>query len=115
MVKTKYTKAEVRKIVKELADALSAGRIVVDKIILYGSYANGNARDHSDIDLAVISPSFRGKSMLERQARLAAVLGKYLPIVEPVGYSTEDLENAESGTLLYQIKREGTVLIDRSQ
>jgi hypothetical protein len=63
----------------------------------------------------VISPSFRGKAILERQAELAVVLKKYLPIVEPVGYSTEDLENAESGTLLDQIKRSGTVLIDREQ
>jgi predicted nucleotidyltransferase len=54
MVKTKYTAVEIKKIIKSLAETLVANRIAVDKIILYGSYAKGTPRLHSDIDIAVI-------------------------------------------------------------
>ncbi len=31
-----------------------SNKIAVDKIILYGSYATGRPKEHSDIDIAVI-------------------------------------------------------------
>ncbi len=74
MVKTKYTAIEIRKIAKELAVLLTANKIIVDKIILYGSYAAGKPREHSDIDIAVISPSFKGKKILEIQESLACLI-----------------------------------------
>lgn len=110
MVKTKYTTTEIRKIVKILVETLTANRIAVDKIILYGSYASGNPRDHSDIDIAVISSSFKGKRILDIQEELARVFSKYLSIIEPVGYSTEDFRSAEPETLLGKIKRSGKIL-----
>ena len=110
MVKAKYTTTEIRKIAKALAKELEKNRIIVDKIILYGSYARGNPRDHSDIDLAIISPSFKAKKMLDIQAELARIFSKYLPIIEPIGYSSEDFQSAEPETLLGEIKRSGKVL-----
>lgn len=110
MVKAKYTRAEIRKIVKELVFSLSLNKIPVDKIILYGSYARGNPRDFSDIDIAIISPAFKGKKMLEIQADLAKIFSKYLSIIEPIGYSTEDFQLAEPETLLGEIKRSGEIL-----
>ena len=61
MVKAKYTTTEIKKIVKALVETLIANNIAVDKIILYGSQATGRPRNHSDIDIAVISPSFKGE------------------------------------------------------
>ncbi|MEW6215595.1 MAG: nucleotidyltransferase domain-containing protein [Nitrospirota bacterium] len=112
MVKAKYTTTEIRKVVKALVETLTASKIDVDKIILYGSYAKGTPRDHSDIDIAVISPSFKGKKLLEIQAELAKIFSKYLSIVEPVGYSSEDFQSAEPETLLGEIKRSGKVLYE---
>lgn len=110
MVKAKYTTTEIRKIAKALAKELERNRIIVDKIILYGSYARGNPHDHSDIDLVVVSPSFRGKKILDIQEELARVFSKYLPIIEPIGYSSQDFQTAEPETLLGEIKRSGKVL-----
>jgi predicted nucleotidyltransferase len=59
MVKEKYSLSEIKKIIKNLAKILTTNRIAVEKIILYGSYAKGNPRTHSDIDLAIISPDFK--------------------------------------------------------
>ena len=110
MVKAKYTKTEIRRIVNVLVKTLAVNKIDVDKIILYGSYAKGSQRDHSDIDIAIISPSFRGKKKLEVQAELARIFSKYLSIVEPVGYSSEDFQSAETESLLGEIKRTGRIL-----
>jgi len=110
MVKTKYTATEIRKIAKELVELLTTNKIIVDRIILYGSYAAGKPREHSDIDIAVISPSFKGKKILEIQERLADVFSKYLSIIEPVGYSSEDFRVSEPETLLGEIKKSGKVL-----
>lgn len=44
---------EVRKIVEEYAK-LVVQTMVVNKIILYGSYARGDYRINSDIDVAVV-------------------------------------------------------------
>lgn len=110
MVKKKYTTTEIRKIAKDLVKILIANKIDVDRIILYGSYAKGTPRYHSDIDIAIISPSFKGKKILETQAELARVLAKFLSIVEPVGYAVEDFQSAEPGTLLGEIKQYGKIL-----
>lgn len=110
MVKAKYTPAEIRKIANALAKELKRNKIIVDKIILYGSYARGNPHDHSDIDLVVISPSFKGKKRLDIQEELARVFSKYLSIIEPIGYSSKDFQSAEPETLLGEIKKSGKVL-----
>jgi predicted nucleotidyltransferase len=49
---------------------LTANSITVDKIVLYGSYAKGTPQPHSDIDLAVISPDFKGKKIMEYRRHL---------------------------------------------
>ena len=46
--------------------ALESKRIRIHKLILYGSYAQGKAREGSDIDVLVISDEFLGKSYWER-------------------------------------------------
>lgn len=110
MVKAKYTQAEIRKITKELVKLLTANKVAVDRIILYGSYATGKQRKHSDIDIAVISPSFKNKKIIDIQEELARAFSKYLSIIEPVGYSPEDFHSAEPETLIGEIKKSGKLL-----
>jgi len=115
MVKEKYTKTEIKKIIKGLVNALSENKIVVDKIILYGSYAKGNSRQHSDIDIAVISRSFKGKRIIDIQGDLAKASSKYLAVVEPIGYSTEDYRSAKMESLIGEIKKSGIILYSKSE
>ncbi len=110
MVKAKYTRTEIEKLIKAVAVELERNRIKVAKIILYGSYAKGNPRDHSDIDIAIISPSFKGKRLLAIQEQLSKALSKYLAVIEPIGYSSEDFQIAAPETLLGEIKRSGKIL-----
>lgn len=60
MGKRKITKKiilEIKKFKKE---------INADKIILFGSYARGEADEHSDIDLILVSKEFEGKDFHSR-------------------------------------------------
>ena len=110
MVKEKYTISEIKKIINNLAQTLIANRIAVEKIILYGSYAKGTPRAHSDIDLAIISPNFNGKKIFEIQATLARLLAQYLSAAEMVGYSSDEFRSASPDTFIGEIKRTGRVL-----
>ena len=51
------TKNQVRKIINEFVRALEPD-IKVERVILYGSYMRGKAEEWSDIDVAVLSPTF---------------------------------------------------------
>lgn len=44
-------------------------KIKIEKVVLFGSYAQGTATADSDIDLAVVSPDF-GKSLLREKMDL---------------------------------------------
>lgn len=41
-------------------------QFIIEKVIIFGSYAHKTATEHSDIDLAIISPEFGKKPLLER-------------------------------------------------
>ncbi len=105
------TKAEVRQLIEEYAEALSS-IITVDKIILYGSYADGHPTEWSDIDIAVISRDFEGKNRLDIQGMLAKRHVGCSSYLEPIGYSLEEYENAHHLTFLGEIKRTGLVIYE---
>lgn len=59
-------KSKIRKIVKYLSERLEDRGVDVSDIILFGSQARGDAKKDSDIDLIIISKSFRGKDIFAR-------------------------------------------------
>jgi predicted nucleotidyltransferase len=65
-------------LVERLRAALE-GRVEVRVAILYGSRARGQARDDSDVDLALLAP---GVDREELSARLSLALGLEVQIVE---------------------------------
>ena len=61
-------KTAVMSIVKKYADAV-IGEFSPNSIVLFGSYAKGNAREESDIDIGVIFNGFSG-DWLKTSSRL---------------------------------------------
>ncbi|HID43136.1 MAG TPA: nucleotidyltransferase domain-containing protein [Archaeoglobaceae archaeon] len=64
-----------------------------EKVILYGSYATGEATEDSDVDLLIIAPA--NERFFERMARVLALvrdLKKGIPI-EPIVLTEEEVEN----------------------
>jgi len=57
-----------KKITKEMIEGIRKFKkdVAVEKVILFGSYAAGNAKEHSDIDLILIGKKFRNKNFHSR-------------------------------------------------
>lgn len=115
MAETKLSQREIKKLIFLLVNDLEAQKIKVDKVILFGSYAQGTPKEFSDIDLAVISPSFARKNLFKIQEDLAKVLSKYLSRIEPIGYSPDQYESADSLSFLGEIKRTGKIIYPASR
>lgn len=96
------TKSEIKKIVNRYKKELEALGIFPKEIILYGSYASGNPRDESDIDLIVISDDFKNMSLRERLEILGIAAGRVFEPIEALGYTEEEIKN-KKGTFLEQI------------
>jgi len=81
----------------------------VEKVILYGSYARGDASDTSDIDLVVES---RGHL---RNRKIFALGGELLDVL-PVRVDVYDiLEIANPSTMYESIQKEGVIIYDDSR
>ncbi len=77
-------KEKVRQLVKEYSKLVVAN-MIVNKIILYGSYARGNARKDSDIDVAVVVPrSSISKDIIDDMAKLFKLRRNISTDIEPI-------------------------------
>lgn len=77
-------KEKVRRLVEEYAE-LVVSNMVVNKIILYGSYARGDFRKDSDIDVAVVVPrSSISDDILKDMAKLFKLRRSISNDIEPV-------------------------------
>ena len=77
-------KTKVKNLVEEYAK-LVVKNMIVNKIILYGSYARGDYRQDSDIDVAVVVPKNSvSKDILEDMAKLFKLRRNISTDIEPV-------------------------------
>jgi predicted nucleotidyltransferase len=102
-------KGQAIRVIKEFVNALKREGITIDRVILYGSYAKGNVRPDSDIDVAVISKNF-GKDRVEEGMTLFRIAGKIDPRLEPVPFSTKMYEKDTWIPLIYEIREKGEEL-----
>ena len=67
----------------------------IDKVYLYGSYANGTARWDSDVDLCFFSDSFTTQDIMEIIGKLFEIKRSYNEYVclEPNAFPTSELYN----------------------
>ena len=78
-----------------------------DKVLLYGSYATGNAKEESDIDIAVVFNGFQG-DWFRACTKLSRLTWKVNTSIEPVLLDSRDddtvfLEEVlRTGELVYQ-------------
>jgi predicted nucleotidyltransferase len=94
---------------------LQAG-IRVEAVVLYGSHANGQPHEWSDIDLAVISPDFEGLPMNERQSILSKLTWRARDgTIEPIGYPSSEYHNPGRHSFLREIIRTGRVVYEAPQ
>lgn len=82
------------------------------KVILFGSYARGDARENSDLDLIVIEPKVQ--NTWEEMVRLHSIVGDIGVGVDILVYSEAEAERRKQvpGTLPYWAFKEGKTLYD---
>ena len=82
--------------VKKFKNALESINIRVDQLILFGSQAEGTAREDSDIDLVVISSSFTNKSYWERINILSDAIYAVFAPIEASAFTPDEWKSKES-------------------
>jgi len=82
------------------------------KVILFGSYARGDATEDSDLDLMVIEPEV--VNQFDEMVRLRNVMGDMQVGVDLLVYSDREAfrRSQVPGTLLYWAFKEGRVMYD---
>jgi predicted nucleotidyltransferase len=86
----------VLEIIQRFRQALESINIRVEQVILFGSHAAGNAREDSDIDLIVISPSFSGKNYWERVDLLTEAIYKVFAPIEASAFTPDEWDSETS-------------------
>jgi len=66
----------------------------VNKVLLFGSYAQGTATEQSDIDICFFLDSFGGKRRVDILKELLGLMRKYKGIFfEPTAFLTAEMQN----------------------
>ncbi len=67
--------------------------IKIDKIILYGSHANNTQKPESDIDIILISDSFKDMSYWQRIEIIADVISEIFQPIEAICMTNDEWNN----------------------
>lgn len=96
-------------IVGKLRDFLK--KHTIEKAILFGSFARGEAREDSDIDLILVSKEFEGKSALKRPVRFYIDWNLGYP-VDFLCYTPKEFNNlSKQASIVSQALKEGIEVI----
>jgi predicted nucleotidyltransferase len=104
MRKNKKEFKKIRKILLRYRSLLEKDGFPVKKMILYGSYARGNFKNYSDIDVCIISDKLLKKKNYYKSYLWKKVL-EVDPRIEPVGYHPKEFKDIDP--LVNEIKKEG--------
>ena len=102
-------KAAAIDLAKKYAELVKASFPPVKKIVLYGSYAHGSQREHSDIDIAVVVDEL-DVDLLESSSALYRLTDKVDVRIEPVILE----EKHDRSGFLAEILKTGEIIYQRS-
>lgn len=81
--------AKVRDLIEKYLKALTENNIPIIQAILFGSYANGNYNDYSDIDIAIVSDIFEGNRINDR-SKIRRITLSVSSDISVLPYRTQD-------------------------
>ena len=88
--KSIYTIKEIKNIIKPILSKYG-----ITEIYLFGSYARGEAKESSDIDIAIITDDFKN-DIIDEELNLMRLRRKIDTRIEPHLIRIEDYKNAET-------------------
>lgn len=98
---------QVKEIIEEYTQSLKKLGINVERVILYGSSAEGKHRIDSDIDIIVISKDFQPMNLRERLEVLGIAAARIMKPIEAKGYALEEIKAAPQASFLKEILEVG--------
>ena len=101
-------KAAVLETILDFEKALKLENVNAAKIILFGSYASGNYRSDSDIDLVVISDDFEDKGYWQRIDILSSAVYKVFKPIEAIAMTQQEWQSGNS--MIAGYARDGEVV-----
>ncbi|HZV48115.1 MAG TPA: nucleotidyltransferase domain-containing protein [Thermodesulfovibrionales bacterium] len=93
--------------VKKYIRELERNNIPIQEAIVFGSYAKGDPKEESDIDIALVSTAFTGDRFEDRR-KIVPLRRKIDNRIEPIPFRPEDFE--EGGNLVDEIKKTGKAI-----
>ena len=102
-------------IIRQAIDRIVGAASQPSKIILFGSYARGDAGEHSDLDIMVIEPVVEDRA--QEMLRLQESIGWIGVDVDVLVYSEAEFEQRRNwcSTPVYWALREGQVMYEHRQ
>jgi uncharacterized protein len=100
------SEAKLNEIIKGFIVTLSQ-EIPIKEVILFGSYAQGQPKKYSDIDLAVISDWFEGRSKIESMQYLSRIAATYNSFIEALPFTEKEYKNLDKRSFLASIVKTG--------
>lgn len=82
--------SNIIKLIEKFIKLLKEENIVVEKVILFGSYAKGTYRADSDIDLAIVSPNFKEEDCIENMTFLLCKANILKADIQTLPFSIEE-------------------------
>ncbi len=99
---------KVKKQVKRYIEILVEDGFPITQAYIFGSYARGNFRKYSDIDVCIVSPKLR-KNWNKNEAYLWRKTLEVDHTIEPIGYSPEGFK--EDFILGREIRKNGVRIV----
>lgn len=105
-------KKTVKRAITFMGQCLQQKGLSVNKIILFGSHAQGAATEESDIDIVIISKDFKNKDIFERanitmEAEVATIRKFMIPL-DVITMTPEEFESETS--LIADYAKKGKIL-----
>ncbi|MFH2070888.1 MAG: nucleotidyltransferase domain-containing protein [Elusimicrobiota bacterium] len=95
---------------------LLENKIRIDKVILFGSSANGKIGRNSDLDIIILSDDFKKMNFLKRLELLSRARGRECISVpmDIIGYTTKEFSRSSKESLILgEAKKNGQVIWSR--
>lgn len=102
-----YSQSDINSIVTRFISLVS-DEFPLKSVYLFGSYAKGNAREYSDIDLALVSDKFEGSRFFDKK-KLNKYILKTSADIQVHSFTPEDF--TEDNPFVKEIMQTGQKLI----
>ena len=102
-----HQKLRIKKVISDYKIALKNLGINVERAVLFGSFANGNARKDSDIDLIIVSEDFKKMNLRQRLEVLGIAAVRIMQPIEAKGYTLKEINSSSKPKFLSHILKIG--------